>query len=147
MNCCNVNLDKAEASLLLSNHGLNRTKTKVEILTTLSTSPHPMSVTQLHASLSKDCDISTVFRAIGQFKEKGLVRESNLGEGFFRYELVNLSKKDMHHHHHVRCRSCGQINPLQDCDLSFYDQILEKLGYQQIQHHLEFTGVCAECIP
>jgi Fur family ferric uptake transcriptional regulator len=142
--CCGTQLNETTANSILSEHGMNRTKVKTKLLLALSQSTSPLSVAELHAKLGEDsCDISTIFRTITQFKDKHLVQETNLGEGFFRYQL-GLQSHD-HHHHHVRCRNCGDIKLLDQCDLSLFEKMVSKLGFQNMQHHLEFTGICARC--
>ena len=112
----------------------------------LSRAHSPLSVAEIHQGLGDEsCDISTVFRTITQFKEKGLVRELSLGESFFRYEIVDPKQKISHHHHHVRCRNCGEIKLIEKCDLSVFEKSISKLGYSNMEHFLEFTGVCSKC--
>lgn len=143
--CCDNHMDTDKAKELLTSNGLNRTKTKVEILVELSKSQTPLSVAEIHQQLGNDCDISTVFRTVGQFKEKGLIKELNLGEDFFRYEVMSSDPHHHHHHHHVRCRTCGDIKLIEKCDISIFEKMISKLGYQKMEHYLEFTGVCAKC--
>lgn len=143
--CCDNHIDSDKAKELLTTNGLNRTKTKVEILVELSKSQTPLSVSEIHQQLGSDCDISTVFRTVGQFKEKGLIKELNLGEDFFRYEVTSSDPHHHHHHHHVRCRTCGDIKLIEKCDISIFEKMISKLGYQKMEHYLEFTGVCAKC--
>lgn len=143
--CCDTSLSTNVAKDLLSDNGLNRTKIKTDILVKLSHSDKPLSANEIHTELGENsCNISTVFRALTQFKNKGLVQEINLGEDFFRYEIVNLDDSD-HHHHHVRCRSCGDIKYLDKCDLSSFEKMISKLGFKQTEHFLEFTGICKSC--
>jgi len=140
--CCSEDLNDQEAKDLLTSNGLNRTKTKIGILTSLSHAVAPLSVADIHHHLGdQSCDVSTVFRAMVQFKEKGIVKEVNLGEDFFRYELINND----HHHHHIRCRQCGDIKLIDQCDLSLIEKMISKLGYKNLDHHLEFTGLCSKC--
>lgn len=145
--CCDHNIDSDKAKELLTKNGLNRTKNKVEILVGLSQSQTPLSVSEIHQQVGSDtCDISTVFRTVGQFKEKGLIKELNLGEDFYRYEVFHSDpQKHQHHHHHVRCRECGEIKLIEKCDISIFEKMISKLGYAQMEHYLEFTGVCAKC--
>lgn len=143
--CCEHEIEPDEAKKLLTENGLNRTKIKVGTLVELSKSHTPLSVTELHQHLGDSCDISTVFRTIGQFKEKGLVRELNLGEDFFRYEIAGQGSQRSHHHHHVRCRSCGEIKLIEKCDISIFEKLISKLGYKDMEHYLEFTGLCSKC--
>jgi Fur family ferric uptake transcriptional regulator len=142
--CCHTPLSEENAKDILSENGLNKTKVKIQILQEISRSQRPMSVTELHETLDERCDVSTVFRTITQFKEKNLIREVNLDEGFFRYE-IGSSKEEQHHHHHVRCRKCGDIKNLEKCDLAAFEKAIAKLGFKDMEHRLEFTGLCSKC--
>lgn len=140
-------MNDQKAKELLATNGLNRTKTKTGILVALSGSHSPLSATEIHQQLGDEtCDISTVFRTIGQFKEKEMIKEINLGEGFFRYEIILTDPlKSHHHHHHVRCRDCGEIKLIDKCDMSIFEKMIGKLGYHKMEHYLEFTGICSKC--
>ena len=141
--CCQTNLTDQNIKDLLSEHGLNKTKVKLEILQIISNSKKPVSVIEIHHALKDGCDVSTVFRSISQFKEKKIISEVNLDEGFLRYELYSTKKN--HHHHHILCRRCGDIKNLEDCDLDVFEKALSKLGFTQMEHRLEFTGLCSRC--
>lgn len=146
--CCehHHSIDSDKAKELLTNNGLNRTKIKVSSLVELSKASAPLSVAELHKELGDEsCDVSTVFRTIAQFKEKGLVRELNLGEDFFRYEITGQGPHREHHHHFVRCRKCGEIKQIEKCDISIFEKFISKLGYSDMEHYLEFTGICSKC--
>jgi Fur family ferric uptake transcriptional regulator len=143
--CCDNHISRNSAKELLTEHGLSKTKTKTEILLCLSNASRPLSASEIHDHIGFDsCNKSTVFRTLGQFKEKGLINEINLGEDFYRYEIVNLENND-HHHHHVRCRDCGDIQYLEKCDLSSFEKMIAKLGFKKTEHYLEFTGICSSC--
>jgi Fur family ferric uptake transcriptional regulator len=143
--CCDTNISEKEAKELLAEHGISRTKIKTKILLLLSKAEKPISASELYKKFGqKNCDISTIFRALSQFKEKSLVNELNLGEDFFRYEISNITGHD-HHHHHVRCRDCGDIKYLDKCDLSVFEKMISKLGFKNMEHYLEFTGICSKC--
>ncbi len=144
-NCCDTHLTEDEIQDLLSGHGISRTKIKTQILLTLSKSKEPLSATAIHQLIGQEnCNISTVWRGLKQFHERGIVSEVNLGEDFFRYELKNLGSNE-HHHHHVRCRICGVIQHLEECDLSEIERKISKLGFNKLEHSLEFTGLCSKC--
>jgi Fur family ferric uptake transcriptional regulator len=147
--CCHSPLNEKSAKEMLGNSGLNRTKTKVRLLLELSRSDRPLSVYDLHDKLKQSCDVSTIFRTIAQFKEKLIVQEVNLDEGFFRYEMAadpsDDEKQNDHHHHHIRCRKCGDIRQIEKCDLSAFEKAIAKLGFKDMEHRLEFTGLCSQC--
>ena len=142
--CCHSPLSEENAKDILSENGINKTKGKIQILQEISRSHKPLSVTEIHDKLEERCDVSTVFRTITQFKEKNLIREVNLDEGFFRYEMAS-PEKDHHHHHHVRCRKCGDIKNIEKCDLAAFEKAIAKLGFKDMEHRLEFTGLCSKC--
>lgn len=144
--CHHSVLSSEAAQKILSEKGINRTRIKIRVLTVLSSSSRPLSVNELHKKLDGDCNVSTLFRTLTQFKAKELVREVNLDEGFFRYELAPQEHRhNHHHHHHVRCRLCGDIRTIEDCDLSQFEKAISRLGFTQMEHRLEFTGLCGRC--
>jgi Fur family transcriptional regulator, ferric uptake regulator len=144
--CCAIHLSEEQAQILLSERGISRTKIKTQILLLLSKSKAPLPASEIYQQLgANNCDISSVWRTLKQFNEKGLTREINLGEDFFRYELKDLTENHDHHHHHVRCRNCGDIKLLDKCDLSVFDKMISKLGFKKMEHYLEFTGICSKC--
>ncbi len=143
--CCKSKLSEDTAQELLVRNGISRTKIKTQILLLLSEKTKPLSANELYEMIGIDtCNISSVFRTLTQFKEKKLITELNLGEDFYRYELVNIENKE-HHHHHVRCRTCSDIRLLDQCDLKALEKVVTKLGFKEVEHYLEFTGVCSKC--
>lgn len=142
--CCHSPLSETLAKDMLTENGLNRTKVKIQVLQEISKADRPLSVPDIHSRLKETCDVSTVFRTITQFKEKNLIQEVNLDEGFFRYEMASEDHHH-HHHHHVRCRVCGDIQHLEECDLSAFEKAIAKLGFKNMEHRLEFTGLCSKC--
>lgn len=144
--CCHSPLSEISAKDLLTQNGLNRTKGKIQILQEISKSEKPLSVTEIHSRMKESCDVSTIFRTLTQFKEKNLVQEVNLDEGFVRYEMASGGDHDHHHHHHhVRCRICGDIKNIEKCDLGPFEKAIAKLGFKDMEHRLEFTGICSKC--
>lgn len=143
--CCDTHLSEDQAQSLLSENGISRTKIKTHILLLLSKNKRPLSATEIYQKIgANNCDISSVWRTLKKFHEKGLTREINLGEDFFRYELIDQTENH-HHHHHVRCRDCGDIKYLEECDLSVFEKMISKLGFKNMEHYLEFTGICSKC--
>jgi Fe2+ or Zn2+ uptake regulation protein len=146
---CSHYLSTTDIDSIFEKHKINRTRPKLEIIKMLSKAKTPRSIAEIHMKIgaNKLCDISTVFRTINQLKEKGLVREIGLAEGFFRYEFTSQNNQIGHHqhHHHVRCRICGIIKTLPFCKLDIFEKTLKKLGFTKMDHHLEFTGLCEKC--
>lgn len=144
--CCHEPLTEEQIREILTKNGLNRTKGKIQILQEISQSHKPLSVIEIHSLMKESCDLSTIFRTITQFKEKNLITEVNLEEGFFRYEMAASPVPHRHHHHHhVRCRVCGDIKNIEKCDLGAFEKAITKLGFKDMEHRLEFSGVCSRC--
>lgn len=143
---CHSPLSEAQAKDVLTENGLNRTKGKIKILQEISRSTRPISVSEIHTKMKGSCDVSTIFRTITQLKEKNLIQEVNLDEGFFRYEYIqHHDHHHAHHHHHVRCRKCGDIQNIEKCDLGVFEKAIAKLGFKDMEHRLEFSGICSKC--
>lgn len=146
---CGHELTQDKIIDLFKHHAVSKTSAKLKMYLLLSQSHVPLSANEIFQKLGvKTCNISTVFRALNQFKEKNLVREINLSEGFHRYEVrLNDEKKQGHlHHHHIRCRDCGIIQAITGCNLSTFDDVIKKMGFKNITHQLEFLGICKACV-
>ena len=128
---------------------LSVTPTRLGILELLTESHRVWSIEELLQALRKKSKNSkkslvftTVYRCLLKLEAGGLVRPANLGDGVSRYEYNTC---DEHHHHHVVCKSCGSIVALADCDIALLESAVKKMGYHDINHRLEFTGICEKC--
>ena len=128
---------------------LSVTPTRLGILELLTESHRVWSIEQLLESLnqkSKNKKLSivftTVYRCLLKLEEAGLVLPADLGDGISRYEYNTCSE---HHHHHIVCKECGSIEALDDCDVVILENAVKKMGYQNVSHRLEFSGICKNC--
>ena len=142
--CGHSELSDQAAGKILSEKGLKKTQGKIKILQQISLSHKPLSAQEIHSKLKESCDVSTIFRTLTQFKEKSLIKEVNLDEGFLRYEMG--PSEESHHHHHVRCRKCGDIKNIEKCNMNSFNKAIMELGFSQMEHRLEFTGICSKCL-
>lgn len=95
--------------------------------------------------LSPDIGIATVYRTIQLLTEIGYVTRDYLGDTVVRYELQK--KNSEHNHHHLLCLTCGKIIEAQDDLTKGIEEILrERYGFEVVDHRLQFTGYCTECI-
>jgi Fe2+ or Zn2+ uptake regulation protein len=82
----------------------------------------------------------TVYRTLEFLAENGLARPSHAGNGHFTYEIAGDD------HHHIICRVCGSEIEIEHSILANFYQTLEKAsGYQNIDSHLTFLGICPGC--
>lgn len=127
---------------LLKKANLSITTPRKNILAFLLKEHGPFTVEDIIRRLPKNsCDQATVYRCLNQFVESGLVATTFLEKDIARFEFNDPE----HHHHHIICKICKKIESLHDCLIDKIEQGLKKKGYQDIEHRLEFFGICAQC--
>ncbi len=86
--------------------------------------------------------LATVYRTLELLERLDLVRGISFGDGRIRYEFTG----EVHHHHHVVCVSCDQIQEV-DADLlgAVEAEVTRRLGYSIVDHELKLYGLCPTC--
>lgn len=138
--CCESNLKEMEIKALLKSHKISLTEATIQILKQIDKSLEPKSCQEIN-QLLPFLNESTVFRNIKKLKDKNIIQEVDLNEGFKRYELTPIN----HHHHHIICKVCNKIDHLKNCNLSIFEKEFKHLGYTNIAHTIEFYGICSTC--
>jgi len=86
--------------------------------------------------------LSTVYRAIGKFKELGLVDESHLGQEHHHYET-----KQHGNHFHLVCLRCGSIT---EFEYPLVEKIREEVGktagFKIVSAEVSLSGYCPKCV-
>jgi Fur family ferric uptake transcriptional regulator len=127
---------------LLKDNGLSVTAPRKMILTILLKEHGPFSAEDIFKKLPKKfCDQVTVYRCLNQFVETQLVTTTYLEKDMVHFEYND----PQHHHHHIVCKICKKIDSFHDCILDKIESSLLKKGYKDIQHRLEFFGICETC--
>jgi Fur family ferric uptake transcriptional regulator len=125
--------------------GYPATRGRGEILRILTESPLPLSPKEiLDRFPPPKPDASTVYRNLSLLVSLGLVRSVALHERSRRYEVASKGV----HRHRVVCRECGRIASFEPrrCDLTRFEaDIRRTLGYDVMDHSLEFFGACPGC--
>jgi Fur family ferric uptake transcriptional regulator len=86
-------------------------------------------------------DISTVYRTMAVLKDLRVVTETDLGTGDAAFEWVGSQR-----HHHLICRSCGEITSLDDAYLRrLGSDLLETHGFRADLDHFAIFGLCRAC--
>jgi Fur family ferric uptake transcriptional regulator len=86
-------------------------------------------------------DASTVYRTLASAKEMRLVSETNLGAGDNLFEWLGGSR-----HHHLICRTCGQVTSLEETHLNaLAKSLLRESGFQADLEHIAIFGLCRAC--
>lgn len=131
--------------------GIKWTKQRKDIFEVLSRADKPMSAHDIYQEILKheavDAStfaISTVYRSLAIFEEKGLIEKSMLmGSDTAVYELV-----DGHHKHYAVCLSCHKLVPLKHCPFEHVEHShmeSEDGEFVVTGHKLELYGYCKEC--
>ena len=86
---------------------------------------------------------ATVYRALEQMEELGLIQKIDVGRDSAGYEKVD---PEGHHHHHIVCTDCGKVVPFEDPKLEEVIHRVSKRGGFQIQSHdITLKGTCEDC--
>ena len=73
----------------------------------------------------------------------GLVTRVEVGQGSTRYEAA---RPDGHHHHHMVCDRCGEVQPFADEDLErAVDRLAARVAFDVAEHEIVLHGECAQC--
>ena len=87
--------------------------------------------------------IASVYRALDQLAELGLVHRIDLGEGLTRFEPA---QPDGEHHHHLVCGSCGKVDTFDDPALErAISAVAGSHGYALGHHDVVLRGACGDC--
>jgi Fur family transcriptional regulator, ferric uptake regulator len=123
---------------------LKVTKPRMAILDILIRHHEPFTLDEIHKEVARhEVDRVTVYRCLDSFHESGIVRRCDFGDGPVRFEYQGVGAE---HHHHIVCRKCRKIKDLKECLVENIEDFLEKAGYSNITHSLEFFGICSKCL-
>ena len=131
--------------------GIKWTKQRKDIYEILKKAEKPLSAHDIYQEILKMSDvdasgfaISTVYRSLTIFEEKGLIEKNVLiGSDTAVYELV-----DGDHKHYAVCLSCHKLVPLKHCPFEHvaHDSMESEDGnFVVTGHKLELYGYCKEC--
>lgn len=85
--------------------------------------------------------LSTVYRAIGKFKELGLVVESHLGQEHHHYEAGRNSS-----HFHLVCIGCGSVIEFEyPLVKRVRNEIARTGGFKIVSAEMNLSGYCRQC--
>jgi Fur family ferric uptake transcriptional regulator len=105
----------------------------------------PFTPNEIFQKLGKvDLDLATVYRTINALEAAGILIRCEFGDDSARFEFHgNVAVGE--HHHHIMCRKCKKIVSVELCLIPNWKKMIEKMGYRNPGHLLEFFGTCAKC--
>lgn len=109
-------------------NGLRVTPARVAILALLANYDVPITHQELAVKLdSLELDKSTIYRALQDLTEAGMLRRLELGDHVWRYELAKrAAEHEAQLHPHLLCVDCGHIRCLSDSEVQV--QLSPELG-------------------
>lgn len=130
-----------DISSILQKYNLRKTPLMKKVITLFIEKKEPLTAEQIHIRLKQKGNLSTIYRIIKRFTEKGLIKEINLSNDKKFYEISNRA-----HHHHLVCIKCNTIVDI-PCANSFIKKIdLKKFKFKSIEgHSFELFGRCSIC--
>jgi Fur family transcriptional regulator, ferric uptake regulator len=130
----------------LSQAGLRITETRKSLVRTALKMKGAFSAQDLLRALpgkGRGFDLVTIYRNLHAMENAGLICKADFSDDMARYMVSEPGHH--HHHHHIICRSCEKVQAVDFCILEAQEQILSKLGFKDIHHRLEFSGLCPGC--
>jgi Fur family transcriptional regulator, ferric uptake regulator len=125
---------------LCAAQGLRMTGQRRTIARVLSEAHDHPDVEEVHRrvhSRDPDVSLSTVYRTLKLFAERGILERHEFGEGRGRYEQANRA-----HHDHLIDVNTGQVIEFQSEAIEkIQERIAHDLGFRLVGHRLELFGV------
>lgn len=123
-------------------HGLKITKNRLSIYKALEEKEYPCTAEELSKGIvGEKINLSTIYRTLNSFKEKGLVK-LEVNE---RKENVFSLEKDEDKHILV-CKKCHKRIPLEGCPYHKVNEKIEKdTGFLIEDQNTEIYGLCPDC--
>lgn len=108
-----MDLSRDSALMLLKEHGLRQTASRVAVLQQLAAAVRPLSLGELLEELQGEGgDQATVFRTLIRFRDLGIARVVSQADRIDHYVLELGAEQEEHHHPHFECEDCGNVSCL-----------------------------------
>lgn len=126
---------------ILKLHKIKRTKARIAIVNILGESSSPLSLEEIKEKSSEPYDLSTLYRTLNYFVEKGVARVEISPEKKSLYSLND--DKDQHV---LVCSVCHKRQPIEGCPYEEANaELEEKTGFILRDHNVEIYGICPDC--
>lgn len=130
----------------LESAGLRRGGARIAVAETLADHDCAVTALELDDELRRrkpPIGRASIYRALDQFEELGLVQRIEMTRGIAAYERID---PDGHHHHHAICRRCGKLETFEDGDLErVIDKVSGRVPFDISEHDVVLRGVCKRC--
>ncbi len=129
---------------LLRARGLKATPQRIALLTLLAGAHRPLALHEIEvAEGTKHINQSTLYRAVKECTEAGIIRPVDLRHAHAHYELVSDDE-----HHHLICTTCGIVEDFVSTSCVTVEQDALRVSVlfsTVIDHSFELYGRCKQC--
>ncbi len=100
---------------------------------------------ELFSEIDSKIGIATVYRNLKFLEDNGYIKRAYVSENLSAcYELQK--ENDKHSHHHLICKSCGNVIDFEGDLLDAIEKIVNlTTGFDIYDHSLVFYGKCKNC--
>ena len=140
------NNDNLDYALILANHGISKTKFRINLLNLFYNKKESLTVKEVKNKFSNLINKVTIYRALDSFEENGLIHKVPASNNLITYSLCNADEcssvlhKD--NHGHFICNKCNQTFCLENYkspDIKPID------GFYINSLNLILEGYCKDC--
>lgn len=96
-------------------------------------------IKQFLHSRKVNCNKTSVYRALDQLLDKGVVCQHYFKDAQAQYEL----RED--HHTHLVCEKCGKVS-MMECNYDHDTHPKNHDGFKIDHHHITLLGICKNCL-
>lgn len=129
----------------LKKAGLAKTTQRMAVLERLIRAERPLNAREILQETGANLKINrvTVYRILASFRDGGIIREIEAGQGMCCYEMACLHNPI---HPHFRCRRCGCIVCMPPLTLSqAWEWFARPYDFSVEGVDIQLTGLCGRC--
>ena len=123
---------------------LSPTKHRLALLECFFETNKPITPNQIFISMGRRMDLTTIYRNIDHFLNKGIIKQIDFGHEEKYYEMLNEGDD----HHHIICKQCNKVADFTGCGVGYLikDALNQNTDFASIDGHtLELFGYCRRC--
>ncbi|WP_027632278.1 Fur family transcriptional regulator [Clostridium hydrogeniformans] len=128
---------------ILGKHNIKMTKARVNIYNIIGEEDKAINAEEIYKKCldqGLNINLSTVYRTLELFEEKGLIEKFDLGTGYY-----NFSLKKHDHKHLLECSLCHKEIEL-TCPMKQIEELVRNTtGFVLVEHELKMKGLCKDC--
>lgn len=137
--------EKQDFGEYLHRYGMKNTKARNKVLQMLIAKAGVLTPDTMHQVLKdqgETINVSTIYRILEMFTEKGLTEKTYLPD----IRKYGFSLRSVGHQHRLICLCCHKIVELSHCPLTPFEQkVAQETQFEVVGHQLELYGYCPAC--